>query len=203
MNADRVSAVVLAAGSSSRFGATKLLAPLGGVPVLQRVLDTVAGIGFGEVIVVLGDSAAEIESGITWRGERRRRNPNPAAGLSRSLRLGMDSVSSGSNAALILLGDQPLVRPDVIRRLLDALTDDGRPVIVPRYAAGGGPNPVLVHRTAWHFVSDATGDSGLGPVLRGHPDLVAEVDVDGANPDIDTPADLAAIDQVNRPGRPA
>jgi molybdenum cofactor cytidylyltransferase len=200
MKADHVSAVVLAAGSSSRFGATKLLAPLDGVPVLQHVLDAVAGIGFGEVIVVLGDASVEIEAGIAWRGERRRRNPNPASGLSRSLRLGMDGVGSGSDAALILLGDQPLVRPDVIRRLLEALTDDGRPVVVPRYAGGGGPNPVLVHRTAWHLVGDATGDGGLGPVLRGHPDLVSEVDVEGANPDVDTPADLASLE--TRPTQP-
>jgi molybdenum cofactor cytidylyltransferase len=200
MKADQVSAVVLAAGSSSRFRAIKLLAPLDGVPVLQHVLDAVAGIEFGEVIVVLGDSSAAMEAGIRWRGERRLRNPDPAAGLSRSLRVGMDGVSSGSDAALILLGDQPLVRPDVIRRLLEALTDDDRPVVVPRYAAGGGSNPMLIHRTAWHLVSDAIGDRGLGPVVRSRPDLVLEVPVEGANPDVDTPADLASLE--TRPTQP-
>jgi molybdenum cofactor cytidylyltransferase len=200
MNPDHVSAVVLAAGSSTRFGAQKLLAPLGGRPVLQHVLDTVAAIGFAERIVVLGDSAADVEKAIAWSGERRLRNRNPAAGLSSSLRIGVDSVSSGSNAVLLLLGDQPLVRADVIRALLDALTDDGRPVAVPKYAAGGGPNPVLVHRSGWHLANDATGDRGLGPVIAALPDLALEVPVEGVNPDVDTPADLAALAALATPG---
>jgi molybdenum cofactor cytidylyltransferase len=200
MNPDHVSAVVLAAGSSSRFGAQKLLAPLGGRPVLQHVLDTIAGIGFAETIVVLGDNADEIGPAIAWHGERRLRHRHPEAGLSSSLRMGMDGVSAGSNAVLLLLGDQPLVRAGVIHALLEAITNDGRPVAIPKYAAGGGPNPMLVHRTGWHLANAATGDRGLGPVIAALPELVLEVPVEGANPDVDTPADLAALGK--RPAQP-
>ena len=62
---------------------------------------------------------------------------------------------------------------------------------MPAYADERGRNPVLVRRAAFDLVAEATGDRGLGPVLAAHPELVAEVAVDGANPDVDTPADLA------------
>ena len=200
MKAEHASAVVLAAGSSSRFGSAKLLAPLRGTSVLQHVLDAVAGVGFGEVVVVLGVSSSEIEAGTHWRRERRLCNLDSADGLSRSLRLGMGAVSSGSDAAMILLGDQPLVSPEVMRRLLDELVVGGRPVILPLYSAGGGANPVLIDRVAWHIADEATGDRGLGPVIRNHSELVAEIAVEGYNPDIDTPADLAALEQAGPGG---
>ena len=66
-----------------------------------------------------------------------------------------------------------------------------RPFVRPRYAADGAPNPVLVRRDAWALAAGLDGDRGLGPLLAGRPDLVHAVPVDGANPDVDTPADLA------------
>ena len=71
----------------------------------------------------------------------------------------------------------------------------------PVYADDRGRNPVLVRRPAFGLVGEASGDRGLGPVLEAHPELVSEIAVDGANPDIDTPSDLArAIEDVL--GRP-
>jgi molybdenum cofactor cytidylyltransferase len=193
VEAARVGAVVLAAGLSSRFGATKVLAPLGGRPVLQHILDAVAAAGVGEIVVVLGTRADEVEAAIRWRGERRVRNPDPAAGLSTSLRVGIGALSPAVDAALIVLGDQPLVRPVTIASLIRALESGQRAAAVPRYDAGGGPNPVLLGRAAWPLAFETTGDRGLGPLLRDHPDVVREVPVAGTNPDVDTPGDLAAL----------
>ena len=67
-----------------------------------------------------------------------------------------------------------------------------------RHAADGAPNPVLVRRAAWALAAGLSGDRGLGPLLAARPELVLEVAVDGANPDVDTPADLAAL-QPRRP----
>ena len=198
MDRRRIGALVLAAGASERFGSVKALARLGGLPLLQRVLDTAAATGFGDVVVVLGDAAEEIEAAIAWRGERRVRNPDPGAGLSSSLRVGMASLAEGTEAVLVLLGDQPLVRVQVIEVLLAALGDCGRQVVAPRYAGGGGANPVLIAREAWPLVLEAAGDRGLGPVLRAHPALVHEVAVPGENPDVDTPGDLAALEWGER-----
>ena len=92
---------------------------------------------------------------------------------------------------LVALGDQPLVSADVVRSLLDAPVDPARPIVVPVYPDDGGRNPVLLRRPAFGLVAEAGGDRGLGPVLAAHPELVDGVQVAGANPDVDTPADHA------------
>ena len=189
-------AIILAAGSSSRFKSAKALAPLRDRPLLQHVLDVAAVPGFAEVVVVLGHDAHDIERRMDWRLELRVRNPDPDAGLSSSLRIGLESLSPGIQAALILLGDQPLVRADVIEALLNAFGSDARTIVVPRYRDGGGSNPLLIHRLAWPLAREARADRGLGPVVREHPELVVEVDVAGSNPDVDTPEDLAALESA-------
>lgn len=194
----RVGVIVLAAGAATRFGGGKLLADLDGRPVLQHVLDTLARMRFCQTVVVLGDDADAVERAIAWQGEARVRNPHPERGLSSSLQIGMRTLGAGLQAALIVLGDQPTLRRDVILTLLEAETAARRPVVVPRYAKGGGRNPALLGRTVWSEAGALVGDHGLGPWLAAHPELVLEVPVEGANPDIDTPADLAELAWARR-----
>ena len=194
----RVAAVVLAAGAASRFGSPKALARLNGRPILEHVLDAVREAGIGEVIVVLGHYADEVEEGIDWLDEQLVRNPDPRH-LSSSLQVGIDAVAALDppvRAAVIVLGDQPRTRPEVIRALLAAAKTGDRPIVIPRYADGGGANPVVLMADAFELVDDATGDRGLGPVLASDPDLVIEVPVTGSNPDIDTPDDLARLEDA-------
>jgi CTP:molybdopterin cytidylyltransferase MocA/SAM-dependent methyltransferase len=183
--------LVLAAGAGSRFGGDKLLATIGGRPVLQHVLDVLAEAGVGEAVVVLGHDAERIELAIDWGGARRVVNLEPERGLSSSLQVGFEAIGPDAAAVLVALGDQPLVSAAVIRTLLDARPKAGSPIVVPIYPDDRGRNPVLVRREAFALVGEATGDRGLGPLLEAHPELVEEIPVDAANPDIDTPADLA------------
>ena len=165
----RLAAVVLAAGSASRFGSTKVLAPLGDRPILQHVLDAVAAAGIADVVVVLGSAAAEVEVGIRWRGERRVHNPEPERGLSSSLQVGLRALEAGNfaavGAAVVLLGDQPLVDPHVIRALEDAWRGGLGPIVAARYSADAAPNPVLLDRSAWPLGLALEGDRGMGPIL--------------------------------------
>lgn len=186
------SAVILAAGGATRFGGGKLRALLGGRPVLQHVLDAVDAAGLADVVVVLGDDAAAIETAMAWRRERRVRNPHPSRGLAGSVRLGLAEAAPAAEAVLFVLGDQPAIGADAIRMLLDAPPDVARPIVVPRFADDSARNPVLLRRAAFGLVDEANGDRGLGPVLAAHPELVHEVDVPGSNPDVDRPEDLAA-----------
>ncbi len=200
-------ALVLAAGASSRFGSFKLLAPLNGKPVLQHTLDAVADAALVSTVVVLGDTAAAVESAIAWQGERRVVNPRPQDGLASSLRLGLDAAAEDPtvDAVLVVLGDQPTLRAAVIRALVAAAAGQGpagtAAIVRPRYADDPAPNPLLLRRPVWAAAAGLEGDRGFGLLLAARPDLVASVTVDGANPDIDTPDDLARIARTS-PDRP-
>ena len=167
--------LVLAAGAASRFGGGKLLATIGGRPMLQHVLDAMADAGVGEVVVVLGDDAAAIDGASAWRGEHRVVNPDPGRGLASSLQVGFEAVPATAKAVLVAVGDQPLVSGAVIEALLDGKADAARPVAMPTYDDERGRNPVLLRRAAFGLVAEASGDRGLGPVLAAHPEMVAEV----------------------------
>jgi CTP:molybdopterin cytidylyltransferase MocA/SAM-dependent methyltransferase len=194
----RTTAIILAAGGASRFGAVKLLAELDGVPLLERVLAIARAAGVDEIVVVLGEASSDVESAIDLGDTRIVRNPHPADGLSSSLRLGLAAVGEHADAALVLLGDQPLVRADVVAAVLAAAVPDGRSIVVPRYADDGALNPALLLRASWPLAEGLSGDRGMGPVIRAHPELVVEVPVDGDNPDVDTPADLALVEWARR-----
>jgi CTP:molybdopterin cytidylyltransferase MocA/SAM-dependent methyltransferase len=192
--------VVLAAGTSSRFGGPKLLADLGGRPILARVLDVVGSIRPRGVVLVLGNEADRIVATPDLLAALGPvpvtivRNEAPEEGMARSVRLGFEAAARHfpeAAAALVVLGDQPLLRPEVVMTVLGAGSAGGRPVVAPRYERGGGANPVLLRRDAWDLTREASGDRGLGPVLAARPELVAEVAVSGDNPDVDTPVDLA------------
>lgn len=188
----RVGAVVLAAGLASRFGGNKLLAGLDGRPVLQHVLDRIAAVGVGPTVVVLGEDRDAVRAAIRWRGEHVVINEAPRAGLSGSLRAGIDALPDTCPATLVVLGDQPRLPVDAVRALL-ATDLDGAIAAVPVYAAGGRGHPVLLARAAFRLVRHVAGDTGLRDALAARAAAVREVAVPGANPDIDTPDDLARL----------
>lgn len=197
----RVGAIVLAAGTATRFGGTKLLASLGGRRILQCVLDAVAGAGLEPVIVVLGRDTAAIEAAIAWRSEERVVNPSPEAGLSGSVRLAFRVLAGRRppvDAAMVLLGDQPQVTAEVLRAIAGQPFDASRPIVVPCYEDGANPNPMRLEQAAWPLVHEVTGDRGLGPLAAARPDLVRELPLAGSNPDVDTPGDLAALAWAER-----
>jgi len=193
----RVTAIVLAAGAGSRFGGGKQLAPLEGRPILQHVLDTLATAGVSDVIVVLGHDREAIEAAMAWRSERRVVNPGPDRGLASSLEVGVAALEPAATAALVVLGDQPLLAASTVRALLAAPDDPVRTVVVPRYDDDQGRNPVLIRRVAFDLIAEVHGDRGLGPVLAAHPDRIFAIPLDGSNPDVDTRADLARVAETN------
>ncbi len=192
--APRVRALVLAAGAGSRFGGRKLEARLAGRPMLQHVLDALAGAGLEDPIVVVPPDSA-LASAIEWRRAQRVVNPDPARGLASSLQLGWAAAMAADpppEAVLVVLGDQPRLAPDAIRALLTAPLDAARPIVAPRFAGSDARNPVRIEAGAARLVEAATGDRGLGPLLESEPTLVRWLQLGGDNPDVDRPADLVA-----------
>ena len=141
------SGLVLAAGAGSRFGGGKLLASVGGRPVLQHVLDALAAAGIGEVIVVLGGDARAVEAAIAWRSETARREPGTgtwpvelAPGRLRCCAGGGRRSPRGARRSAARPGRDD---PDLARR---PRRRADRPIVVPVFEVGQGRNPVLLRR---------------------------------------------------------
>ena len=200
----RVGAVVLAAGSASRFGGDKLSAELAGRPVLRHVLDAAVAAGLEPIVVVVPPD--DRLAAVSLSPARSVVNPNPNEGLSSSVRLGLralgaDATQPPLDAAVILPGDQPRIRPAVIAALVDAAAaSPDTPFVAARHRDDRAPNPVLARHAVWRLADELAGDRGFGPLLASRPELLRWLDVDGANPDVDTPADLDRL-AGTEPGR--
>jgi molybdenum cofactor cytidylyltransferase len=185
--------VVLAAGLGRRFGGAKLLAPLGGRPILAHACAAVTSardaglLGSAWAVVAAQDEAGR--SLVERAGLLPLVNLRPEDGISGSIRLGLEAAGRAAlAAALLLLGDQPLVRVETMRRLIEAWREGAGAVIRPRY--GDEPeipgHPILLDRTVWPLAESSTGDRGLAGVLP----PATLIDIPGGNPDVDTRADL-------------
>jgi molybdenum cofactor cytidylyltransferase len=192
----KVGGVILAAGAASRFGGDKLRADLDGRPIVRHVLNAAIAAGLDPIAIVVppGDRLR----GLDLAPAALVLNPTPEEGLSGSVRLGLHALEADAeatpDAALILPGDQPRVRPDVILALIaDAASVPDAGFVIPVYADDRAPNPVLACRRVWRLADELAGDHGFGPLLTAHPELVRRVPVAGSNPDVDTPDDLERL----------
>jgi CTP:molybdopterin cytidylyltransferase MocA len=185
----QVAAVVLAAGESRRFGGPKQLAMLDGRTLLEHVLEVAGEAELGPIVVVvpawLTRPGAMDDPALRWIV-----NPHPERGMSHSLRLGFAALPATSEAAVILLGDQPTLGPETLRALLAAR---GQKPIIAAQAAGRLAAPVLLERSHFVVVQEPDGDIGLREILNAHPEVVRAVEVGEHPPDVDTQADLQAL----------
>jgi molybdenum cofactor cytidylyltransferase len=195
-----ITAIVLAAGASTRMGRQKLTLPMAdGRAVVRAAVDRVLQAGLDDVVVVLGREADAVAGALAALPVRTVVNPRYAEGQSTSLRAGLDALPPGTEAAVVALGDQPLVDPSVIRRLVSAFRATARPIVVPVYRDGRG-NPVLFAAALFGELRAVTGDQGGREVIARDPARVAEVPVDGPMPsDVDTPQDYEAMRRAGEP----
>ncbi len=194
----RVTGVVLAAGAASRMGTPKQLLPLAGKPLLAHVLDAALASRLDDVIVVLGEAAAEIREAVDFSSPRVRvvENPRYLEGQATSLQAALDAAPAASDALAVLVGDQPGVTPALIDALLAFAETRVEPIIRPAFAGAAGRvpgHPVILRREAWPAIRTLEGDEAARRIIRDNPGWVAELQLDTPPPpDIDTPADYAA-----------
>jgi molybdenum cofactor cytidylyltransferase len=186
IRAERVAAVLLAAGRSTRFGeADKLSTLLDGVPLGLHAARTLAGLPFGRLIAVTGAGSPDYAA----HGFAVVHNPAPEEGLSGSLRLGIAAAGAAgdADAVLVALADMPLVEHAHLERLLERFAGDGS--IVASLGTTRSP-PALFGRDWFKRLAALDGDRGAGAYLR-------EADLVSCDPrmltDIDTLADLARL----------
>jgi molybdenum cofactor cytidylyltransferase len=182
-----ISGIVLAGGTSSRLGRPKQLLDLEGRPVLQHVVDAAAAAGLDEVVVVLGHMADDVAQAIDLPPVARTcLNPDYARGQSTSLNAGISALAAGSEAAVILLGDQPRMGAGIIRAVVDAYRRTGGRVVRAWWEGRPG-HPVLFDRSVWADVQAVDGDKGARDLLKAHPEWEVRVDAGDAPPsDLDT-----------------
>ena len=198
-----VTAILLAAGLSSRLGTPKPLLPLAGKPLLAHSLDALRGGGVSEIVVVLGAEADRVRRGVSLEGTRVVVNADFEEGMSSSIRAGLRNASLDSEAYLIMLGDQPLVAPATIRALVERRATTLARILIPTYAGVRG-NPVLLEASLSGEIEAVRGDVGCRSIVAARTAEVVEVPVDdpGILVDVDTLEDLRRIEAALRTGTP-
>jgi molybdenum cofactor cytidylyltransferase len=183
-----ISAIVLAAGTASRFGSTKQLFEFEGKPLVQHAIDAVAEAGLDEAVVVLGHDAERVRAAIKLPPNARTvANEHFAEGQSTSLAAGLRALDPTSEAAVVLLADQPGVLADEIRALVGHFAETRAPIVRLHYR--DAPGPALLSREIWPAALKLTGDTGARALIDSQP--VEEVAIARDAPiDIDHPRDL-------------
>jgi molybdenum cofactor cytidylyltransferase len=187
-------AVVLAAGRSSRMeGTNKLLEEVGGVPMVRRVAQAAAGSRADPVVVVTGHQSERVREALEGLPVTLVHNPDYADGLSTSLRAGLSALPGESDAALILLGDMPFIRPEDCDRVLAGLSEEGALVAIST-ADGRRGNPVAWSSRLFPELRATEGDAGGRTLMSRYADNVVNVEIgEAASTDADTPAALEAV----------
>ena len=193
--AARVVALVLAAGQSSRMGLNKLLADIGGQPMIRRTVEAVKRSSVDTVIVVTGRDADQISAALDGVSVETVHNADFAHGLSTSLKRGLEALPADTDAVLVCLGDMPMVGADAINRLIAAFNPaEQRSICVPVFNGERG-NPVLWGRRHFAAMMALTGDRGAKALLARNSDELVEVAMTDAGvlTDVDTPEALAKL----------
>jgi molybdenum cofactor cytidylyltransferase len=198
-----IAAVVLAAGRSRRMAPHNklLITDRAGKPMIARVVDNVLSSNARPILVVTGHMAEQVEHALGGRPVRYVHAPDYAEGLSASLKAGIAAVPPDCAAALVCLGDMPLVTGRMIDRLLQVYDpDEGRLIVLPTYRGKQG-NPMLWDRRFFPEILGITGDSGARFLVGKHAEVVAEVEMgeDAVLRDFDTTESLATLPRGMRP----
>lgn len=186
-----VTGIVLAAGGSMRLGEAKQLLAYRGRTLLDATLDVARACGFDQLLVTLGGSAEAVREKVDLRGTTTVENPDFSAGCGSSISAAVGATAARADAMVLLLGDQPGVRPPDVRRLID----DARatPLGVCRYADGLG-HPFWFRRDVFAELATLHGDKAVWKLLHSGRHPVTEVVVAGPVPiDVDTRADYERL----------
>lgn len=184
-------AVVPAAGAAERFGSAKLLASVGGSPLLERTIRCLLDGGVERVIVVLGAEAERIRTEVPAMRDRRVRtavNPHPERGMLSSIQSGLRDATG--DPILVLPGDMPYVEAATVASLLQAYEERGG-IVSPRFEGKRG-HPVVIPGRYRDEILGAAHDVTLHEVLRKHAAERIDLDVNdrGVIRDVDRPTDL-------------
>jgi molybdenum cofactor cytidylyltransferase len=189
---DGFHAVVLAAGSATRFGGRKLLADWNGAPLLHAALDIARAAPVDSLTVITGADAVEVAACVQAfdASIRQVHAAGFAEGMAASLRAGIASLPKDARGAFVFLGDMPRVPASTLRPMSEAVRL-GAAAAAPVFQGRRG-NPVVLGRGLFPAVAVLEGDSGARSLLQtlGARLALIESPDDGVLFDVDRPEDL-------------
>lgn len=194
-NPNRLGAIVLAAGASSRMGEPKQLLPLDGQPLVLRTVSTLLETAVWPVVVVVGAHHDQVRPLLARQPVLVTENPAWTEGLASSIRAGVATLQEFSrdlDGALVTLCDQPAFSPAVVAALIAVAASSGRSIAAARYGGRLGV-PALFGREHFPTLAALTGETGARDFLNREPGRVAAVDLPALAVDLDTPADYRAV----------
>ena len=150
-----ISAIILAAGRSTRMGKQKMLMPWGETIVVEKVIQTIRSSGVGEIVLVTNP---EIASQITSPELLIVLNSDHEGEMLTSIQLGLQAQKASAQATLVCLGDQPQIEEGSVRSVCEAFQKSGSKLVVPSYQMRRG-HPWLVERTLWEEILSMKGGS--------------------------------------------
>jgi molybdenum cofactor cytidylyltransferase len=195
----RTFGLIPAAGKSVRMGQPKLLLPLGGQTVLQRVLAAVRAGGVGDVLVVVGPDAAMLQDAAEHAGAHVLRLEAETADMRQTCQHGLDCLAArfhprDDDGWLLMPADHPTCRPEVVRALLDAAVSAHHSILLPAYQGKRG-HPVWIRWQHVDAIRALPHDQGLNAFIRAHADQTLEMPWPSAEilHDLDTPDDYRRL----------
>jgi len=195
-----VEAILLAAGTGSRFGGGKLLAPWGDGLLIEAALTTALAAPVRSVTVVTGADSEKVAAVLWARAERLGATDrlriveakDYAEGMGASLRTAAAALPDDTQAVFVLLGDMPRIPASIFQPLIEAV-EAGAPAAAAAFQGKRG-HPALIGRDLIPGLLTLTGDAGARAVLKGLGDRLIQVEAldDGVLFDVDVREDLGA-----------
>ena len=183
---NRIAAIVLAAGKSTRMGDdNKLLLKFNDKAMVSHVIDQLKMSNIADIIVVTGNEYAEVRKAISQKVEFTH-NPDFKKGLSTSVKAGISALHSVCDGVMVCLGDMPYISQSVYDEILSAFLEGH--IIVPK-SHGKIGNPILFSKEFFDDFQTLEGDKGARGLLKKYSEKVIKVEVgtDSILEDIDTP----------------
>jgi molybdenum cofactor cytidylyltransferase len=198
-----ISGILLAAGESKRMqGAFKPLLKWGKRTVIGECVYQMRNSKLAEIFVVLGHRELEVRQSLAGSGVQYAINENYQQGMLTSIKTGLAMLSPNEDAVLIALVDQPMIKADLIDKLLLAFEEGDKGIVLPVYGAKHG-HPIIIS-TAYvddimQLADDAEG--GLGELINAHRGDWLELPVETPDvlADIDSPEDYQRLSRQAEP----
>jgi molybdenum cofactor cytidylyltransferase len=193
----RVAAVVLAAGSSTRFEKPKQFALFQGETFIKRIVTAAIEAGCAPVVVVTGEDSTQVTLDLTGLSVSIAMNPGWSSGVGSSIRVGVQramDLAADLNALLLLTGDQPFVTAAVLAQIIQLRLTSGKPIVASAYATTLGI-PALFDRSCFPDLLRLKEDSGAKKIILARPYDVVSFDFPTGAIDLDTAADYKKLYQ--------